>query len=320
MKINRLFVTDCSIEPDKIISWPRSLENPNFQNHKKPISNKREKDISAKSRKRVIYAYKLLYWSSVRKKGYSRKTAKSFYWRTNFITLTLSSPQEQSDKFIRKYLLEPFLRIMRIGYGMRKYIWKAETQENGRLHFHVNSDVRIPWEAIREVWNKLQDKFGMLDYYKMMFGNDSPPSTEVAAVKNPEMMYAYMAKYLAKDQKNEDGTDRRIPTCKLWDCSNNLKIEKCKIYGLEGRSENEIDFIMNTMESIDVRMKPKPFAGESSEDYEMRKREGAIVAKVYKIEDMKKFPRLSQHFRNYLSENGLIQRDIFRGTVTEFEN
>lgn len=92
---------------------------------------------------------------------------KKYNWMTDyklvFLTLTLSSAQVHSDRIIKEKLLQPFLRIMRRRWKVVNYVWKAEAQDNGNIHFHITTHKYIHWQEVREVWNTLQES--LENYY-----------------------------------------------------------------------------------------------------------------------------------------------------------
>lgn len=93
-----------------------------------------------------------------------------------FVTLTLPAMQVHSDYQIKKYALDPFLSWLKVqngevfktginkgkpkGFGVECYFWRAETQKNGNIHFHIICDRFIPWERIRQKWNSILESFG----------------------------------------------------------------------------------------------------------------------------------------------------------------
>lgn len=111
-----------------------------------------------------------------------------------FITLTLSSAQIHSDKEIKRALLQPFIRMMRSKWKVVNYIWKAEAQSNGNIHFHITIDKYIAWQEVRLVWNTLQESLG----YVTRSSIEDPNSTDIHAVYKKENPAAYMCKELSK--------------------------------------------------------------------------------------------------------------------------
>jgi len=58
-------------------------------------------------------------------------------YKLTFITLTLPSKQAHTDEEIKKVPFANFLQTLRRKYNMKYYIWKAEKQNNGNIHFHI---------------------------------------------------------------------------------------------------------------------------------------------------------------------------------------
>ena len=54
-----------------------------------------------------------------------------------FVTLTLSYGQIQNDKFIKRNMLMRFIEKIKKDKGVQNYIWRAEPQINGNIHFHI---------------------------------------------------------------------------------------------------------------------------------------------------------------------------------------
>ena len=164
-----------------------------------------------------------------KKKVINPSTNKPFTFRLNFITLTLSSAQgTRTDKEIKKDLLEPFLRKMR-AKGMKSYVWKAEQQKNGNIHFHIISDTWILYTDLRDIWNNLQEKEGLMEPFRAKFGHSDPNSTDVHAVRSENEAVKYLLKYMLKNDEesqqlrlDKDYSDKAKG--KVWDCSLNLKL------------------------------------------------------------------------------------------------
>lgn len=184
--------------------------------------NKSENDISLQTYRKLKYAFKTLYQISKPKKVISEKTGKYFYFRLNFITLTLSGKQaELSDKVIKREMLNHFLITCKRKHNLISYIWKAEAQKNGNIHFHITTDTFIHYADIRNYWNNCQLKFNLLDDYFMKHNHFQANSTDVHTVRNISNLNAYCVKYL----KKSNNCTREI-TGRKFACSNNLNYSK----------------------------------------------------------------------------------------------
>lgn len=235
------------------------------------LNNSHRGKISVIAAKKITRAIDYLVYLAQPKKLPHTLHGKGLTWRVNFITLTLSSPQIHSDNEIKSNLLEPFLNTMRQRWKVINYIWRAEKQANGNLHFHIISDKFIPWSELRDVWNALQQKLGyvsryrenqltwhkdgfryrpelaktwprskQLKAYKAGIVHDwhNPNSTDVHSLRQINNVRAYFIKYLTKSYQstNIDG--------RLWGCSYALSNVKGARGFAEGRISTEIDQLL----------------------------------------------------------------------------
>lgn len=116
--------------------------------------------------------------------------------------------------------------------GIKHYIWKAELQQRGQVHYHITTNRFILWTDIKDHWNKLQRKAGYLKNYVQKEGHYHPNSIDVHAVSSIKDIGSYLTKYIAKNVSKNDPT-KSIPG-KVWDCSNSLK---SKFYSTEATHE-----------------------------------------------------------------------------------
>lgn len=175
--------------------------------------------LTASSKKRLIKAINLLIAISVPKKAVHFDSKVEFTFRVNFITLTLPAPQGPvSDKELKQRCLKQWLEYWKDQLPGMSYVWRAERQGNGNLHFHLITDRYIHYEALRESWNRALAPLGFIEAFKRKNGHEHPNSTDVHAVKAIRNLAAYIAKYMSKKEKEGKPVDGR-----LWDCSRNLK-------------------------------------------------------------------------------------------------
>lgn len=150
------------------------------------------------------------------------KTIQKF--RLNFITLTVASTDKNySAREMYDLCFKPFLRWLRETKKSQFYIWKAELQKRGQIHYHVISNRFIMHDEIKAKWNELQYKAGILEGFFDKFKHYNPPSTDVHAVYKVKDLSAYFSKYLSKISKDDDGNTIDETTGKIWDCSRALK-------------------------------------------------------------------------------------------------
>lgn len=83
-----------------------------------------------------------------------------------FVTLTLPAEQMHSDKDLNKLALNPLIIKLQRKHGLKNYLWRAERQENGNLHYHLIADCYIHHTALRAAWNGILDGLGYIDKYR----------------------------------------------------------------------------------------------------------------------------------------------------------
>lgn len=70
-----------------------------------------------------------------------------------FLTLTVPE-QNQSDEYVKNNLLKPLLDNLKKSRNLKLYIWKAEAQLRGAIHFHVVIDCFVAYEDVKRLWYK----------------------------------------------------------------------------------------------------------------------------------------------------------------------
>jgi len=214
----------------------RQKHNNSIQN----LLNNRPVVMSWAAQKRIIHAVNCFYMLSVQKPYefvYGKKSGSKCgqigrgVFRLNMLTLTLCAPQMHDDKYIKSKMLNLFLQRLRDQYNLKSYIWRAERQENGRIHFHITTNIYLPHAEMRKIWNEVQAKHGYIDAYKKCGGNGNPNGTDVHSVYKVRKLAAYICKYMAK------GSDRNLAPIegRQWFLSENLS--KVQSIHLEGYSD-----------------------------------------------------------------------------------
>jgi hypothetical protein len=175
--------------------------------------------MTATSRRSMVRAINLLLAISLPKKAVQFKTGKEFTFRVNFITLTLPAPQgDVTDEQLKRGALKSWLEYWRREAKGMSYVWRAERQGNGNLHFHITTDRYILYTDLRDTWNNRLNSLGFIDNFEAKHGHRFPNSTDVHAVAHIRNLASYIAKYMSKQDKDTDAIDGRV-----WDCSTNLK-------------------------------------------------------------------------------------------------
>ena len=166
-----------------------------------------------------------------------------------FITLTLPYEQTHEDKEITKYILGDFMDRCRKSNMFQNYVWRAEKQKNGNIHYHIITDSFCSYSMIYRLWKLSLDKLDYVKKYSEKFINMSytayrrlphnkslseqkvsekfakgvrenwknPPCVKVDYTNDVSQVSAYIAKYTAK---NEDLPN--IVTGRVWSCSQSV--------------------------------------------------------------------------------------------------
>lgn len=176
-------------------------------------------DMTKASIQRLKKAVNTLVAISEWKEAPNWKTGTTFRFKLNFITLTLPSEQGQwTDKELKQKALDPLLKRLKRKYNLKSYIWKAEKQKNGNLHFHLTTDTYIHFEHLRNEWNSVLTPLGYIEKFRKKHNHDHPNSTDIHATYKVKDLASYLVKYMTKSNEG-DATVQG----KMWDCSLNLK-------------------------------------------------------------------------------------------------
>lgn len=227
------------------------------------------------AKKRLSRALNLLVAVAKPKRIFNQSTRKDFTFRVNFVTLTLPAAQRTvSDRQLKKNVFDPFIKSMRYKHGLKSYVWRAERQFNGNLHFHLTTDCYLPFTSIRDQWNRYLSRFHFIDEFEKNHGHTDPNSTDVHSVSKINNIAAYMVKYMSKapDVHLQEVNAKRAaknmaliepdnhpfrlidgqPTWdapiegKVWDCSLNLKSkDRCEMAS-DSHTRGELSSILKS--------------------------------------------------------------------------
>ena len=180
--------------------------------------------VTSHTGKRILKACDLLLQRNPKRSIFNPVRGGYHDFQVGFVTLTTSDQINHTAREGYDLCLKPFLRTARRKWGIEDYIWKAELQERGQLHYHITWAEFVHLDEIRQEWNKLQKQAGWLDSYAKREKHFNPNSTDVHAVWKVRNLGAYLAKYLAKEEPGKAAT-----TGKVWDCSKTLKGDRFSV-------------------------------------------------------------------------------------------
>lgn len=133
-----------------------------------------------------------------------------------FVTLTLPSTQIHGDKDVKRYCLRPFMRFLFDNHGVTNYIWKAEVQKNGNIHFHIVIDQFVDKEIIGSTWNNCLENLFYVSEFERKHGHRNPPTTNIQVARSQSDLESYIGKYVGKE------VGVRPIQGRVWQCSKSL--------------------------------------------------------------------------------------------------
>ena len=184
--------------------------------------------FSVTSKRRILKNISNLVEISNTKRVMDLESKKSFKFKVSFITLTLSATQIHTDKEIKDEIFIPFLELMSKVHNMSSYVWRAERQRNGNIHFHICTNVYIHYIDLVAKWNRAQNKLHYIDRFETKHKHRKANSVDVHSVIDVNSVGRYVAKYMAKGSDDDNILGR------MHACSHNIsKFKRFTIDELE---------------------------------------------------------------------------------------
>jgi hypothetical protein len=190
-----------------------SVSCKSVKNLSKRVSFKSLSPNSAKKVKSII-SHWVIGIKLTQKQQYG--TGKHFKNYLIMITLTLPCKQIESDKVVKSKYLNLFLQKLRNQIDDFNYLWVAEKQGNGNIHFHLIVDKYFKKEYIQKLWNETLANGEYINKFQHKFGHRMPPSTKITGQHGMKDASEYLTKYVTKSEKSD------LIEGKAWDCSDNL--------------------------------------------------------------------------------------------------
>jgi hypothetical protein len=166
-----------------------------------PIQVKRILDTGTMSRgARSCFMRAMSYLALIAKEKTVFNSEKNYHFkfRQSFITLTLPSKQMHSDNYVKQNILNQFIDALQKRYPSLSYVWRAEKQGNGNIHFHLLTDHFIPRHHINYRWRKVLWHHGYMQKFYDKHPTKEAPAAEIRKVRNDAELSMYMRKYLIK--------------------------------------------------------------------------------------------------------------------------
>ena len=201
----KTYLANASISPVSIHTYYTPLQGFDYShrfraNMANLSDNSTEGQVSKKAARNIDKAVSWLLFIAKPKRVYCEELQKSFTFKINFITLTLPAKQQHTDQEIKARCLNNFIQVLRKKVSLRNYLWRAEAQANGNIHFHLVTDKFIHYSKIQQWWNQSVELLGYVSEFESLHGHRNPNSTDVHSVKHVKRLASYLSKYFCKNR------------------------------------------------------------------------------------------------------------------------
>ena len=332
---NFLIQSNVIVHPKSIVLYGERLytesQSPNRDySHLAKVSKRCSNQLSNQSIRKIKHSVDYLLVTSTSKKAWNNKINKQFKFNLSFITLTLSASQSHCDKKIKQALLHQFLIEAKKKWHLSRYVWRQEYQhKTGNWHCHILTNIFVPHQELRNVWNRIQNKLGYIDKFNERHNHINPNSTDIHSVKKIKDLSRYITKYMVKNKSNHIRMTRGASDIKrnrehfprsvshnvlkflrdsqicgrVWGCSYDLS-------KIQGAKSEIIDKYYNEIEILKKDNRYKEYVGDYYTVIYFRQNEL----------DCLKYPNLYKLFASYLYTHfgHSIQSEIFNMNSSTF--
>ena len=300
MKSTPIVIPCASIHPGQINLYSEIQWNPHKPSRKSSdesarifepkyehlLKSKRtaEGNVSEIAKRKMLRGLKYLLLMANEKTVHNVYTGRMFKFKIAFVTLTLPSAQIHSDNEIKSKCLNQLLIELKKQYHVKNYIWRAEKQKNGNIHFHILVDKFIPHQELRDRWNRVTNKLGYVDRYRSEMLNfhkngfkirkdllktwpaekqkaafkrgarthwNSPNSTDIHSVQRIQNVKQYISKYLTKNEieiklEQKPESNISVQEGRIWSCNKELSNIKGAQTVIDSELEIELEDLLET--------------------------------------------------------------------------
>ena len=186
-----------------------------------------------------------------------------------FITLTISCNERRiAGKEAYQILLDPFIQWLKRVKKCNTYIWKAELQSaldfngnmkksKGQLHYHLFIPNYIDKMQIRNKWNELQRKNGLLDGFFAKKGHYNAPSTKIEKPIKHTNVCDYITKEVTKSIKSSQDLKQAIKDLATADLINDFDAIEALSEKIDGLKQKQLDSICGKVWGCSENLQPK---------------------------------------------------------------
>lgn len=154
--------------------------------------------------------------------------------RIVFLTLTLPLAQFHSDNDIKRKVLSKFIIYLLRHSNVKHYFWRAESQKNGNIHFHMLLDSYVHKSIVNYYWDLALSHLGYCKVDVVYNTSYASTTTKIEAPKLNDSIAIYVVKYATKDEGN------RLIEGKIWGCSDSLRELERLSYDLSDSDFNHL--------------------------------------------------------------------------------
>lgn len=246
--------------------------------------------ISEHTAKKIRKKINWLLFVARPKKVFHQSSKKWVKFKLCFVTLTLPSKQRHTDQVIKNKCLNQLLIELKRYHGVTLYLWRAEKQQNGNIHFHILTDKFIDSDRLRFRWNRIINKLGYVDdyrnqmikkvkcfadYYNLFINQGSyqqlyqryirgravnwnnPNSTDVHSLSKVKNVAAYLSKYMSKNVENyEDLTEQEKELLTVsgqqWGLSESLSKMNNISVAIDSYADDALRHVFKTIKSKEI--------------------------------------------------------------------
>lgn len=234
---------------------------------------RREKEYKEKLIEKTPAIYKLNK-QKVRAKIAAWKTAAKSNETFKFITVTF--PINFPDNLAKKCLNTWLTRIRKI-YNNFTYVWVAERQKNGTLHFHLITTQFLPVKIINYYMAKvinnciLKNELNNINYCEKKYNG-----VDIRNIYNMSDLTKYITKYITKNYTEIEGC--------VWNCSENIS----KLYTSEAMTEEEFNEAVKYVKLVNCFIFYDNYSREEKTGYIYASKEGQLMPKISSLKNINK--------------------------------
>jgi hypothetical protein len=133
---------------------------------------------------------------------YDTEKNKITHRKPTFCTLTLPVKVTAEDDYKIKKIFDTWLKNIVQNKGVKLYVWRAEAQLNGNIHFHIVFDRFLDQKQLKKSWYRQLHENGLTN--KKLSYEEHSRICWIQELPRPELIKHELAGYFATDE-DEDG-------------------------------------------------------------------------------------------------------------------